>query len=102
MTDEENLQPSDRLSFITDSHSSRLEQLRRKPDYYIRFFDTDYQIPDVDLTKCGLQDTWKIEKIPAITLHGEISIFTRVPAQECWREYRRMNTGEGEWVITNR
>lgn len=35
-------------------------------DYHIRFFDTDYEIPDVDLTKCGLQDTWKIEKIPAI------------------------------------
>ena len=101
MTNDENLQPSDRLSFITDSHSTRFEQLRRKPDYYIRFFDTDYEIPDVDLTTCGLQDTWKIEKIPAITFPVELSIFTRVPAQECWREYERQRKGEGEYIISN-
>lgn len=70
-------------------------------DYHIRFFDTDYEIPDVDLTKCGLKDTWKIERIPAITFHGELSIFTRVPAQECWREYERQRKGEGEYIISN-
>lgn len=71
-------------------------------DYHIRFFDSDYEIPNIDLAKCGLQDTWKIEKIPAITLHGEISILASIPAQECWREYERQRKGEGEWVITNR
>ena len=65
-------------------------------DYYIRFFDTDYEIPNIDLTKCGLQDTWKIEQIPAITLHGEMSILASVPAQECWREYMRANNVEDE------
>ncbi len=89
MTDDENLNPSDRLSFITDSHSFRFEQLRRKFDYHIRFFDTDYQIPDVDLTKFGLKDTWKIERIPAITL--PVQIVASVPAQECLKEYFKCN-----------
>lgn len=68
-------------------------------DYHIRFFDTDYQIPDVDLTTFGLKDTWKIERIPAITL--PLQIVASVPAQECMREYTRMKNGEGEYIISN-
>lgn len=71
-------------------------------DYHIRFLDPDYVIPNIDFKGSGLQDTWKLEKIPAITLHGEISILASVSAQECMREYMRMKNGEGEWVITNR
>lgn len=70
-------------------------------DYLIRFLDTDYQIPEIDLAKCDLQDTWKIEKIPAITLHGEMSILASVPAQECWHEYMRANNVEVEYIISN-
>lgn len=68
-------------------------------DYHIRLFDPDYVIPNIDFKGSGLQDTWKLEKIPAITLHGEISILASVPAQECLKEYFKCNGGEV--VLTN-
>ena len=62
-------------------------------EYHITFSKPEYDTPNLDFTKFGLQPTYTV----TVTNVSFIS----VPAQECWNEWRRMYRGEGKWATIN-